>query len=52
MAKAENDCILLPDAANKFNAWTPNKQAASKGEKILIMTEPLHFYGPFPQSIT
>ena len=24
-AKAENDCILLPDAANKFNVWTPNE---------------------------
>ena len=51
LAKAENDCYLLPDAANKFNAWTPNFQAAISGEKILIMTMPLHLYGPIPQAI-
>ena len=49
-AKAENECILLPDAANFFNAWTPNFQEAENGEKILIMSKPLHMFGPFPQS--
>ena len=47
-AKADNECILLPDAANNFNAWTPNVQEAFSGEKILIMTKPLHLFGPFP----
>ena len=51
-AKAENDCFLLPDAGNVFNAWQPNDQEAFSGEKTLIMVKPLHFYGPLPQSLT
>ena len=50
-AKADNECILLPDAGNTFNQWTPNEQETCSGEKVIKMTKPLHLYGPFPQSI-
>ena len=50
-AKAENDCILIPDASNVFNSWIPNDDQVMSGEKVIKTTKPLHFYGPYPQSI-
>ena len=50
-AKAGNGGIVLPDAGNVFSTWDPNYHlSANKGEKITIMSQPLHLYGPLPVS--
>ena len=47
-SKDNNGCLLLPDAGNIFNRWSPGRQGPISGEKILKMTKPLHFFGPNP----
>ena len=50
-AKAEKGGIVLPDARNVFSTWDPNYHlSVNKGEILTIMSQPLHFYGPFPKS--
>ena len=49
-AKAENGGIVLPDAGSVFSSWDPNHHlSANKGEKTVIMAQPLHLYGSLPQ---
>ena len=47
--RAENGGIVLPDAGNFFSSFEPNSHLnADKGEKTIIMSQPLHFFGPLP----
>ena len=52
-AKAGNGGIVLPDAGNVFATWFPNHHlSANRGEVLPIMSQPLHLYGPLPQTQT
>ena len=42
---------MLPDAGNIFTSFEPNYHLnANKGEKLIIMSQPLHLFGPLPES--
>ena len=48
-AAAENGGIVLPDTENVFATFEPNSHLnADKGEKLTIMSQTLHLYGPLP----
>ena len=50
-AKAENGGIVLPDSGSVFSSWDPNHHLkANRGEKTIIMAQPLHLYGSLPES--